>query len=79
MTTIMFLFEHGHVSPGRERIVLSEILIMSAFFILVTVSILVAFIFLGAFIWSVYTDQYSDKAGSAMRMLFDDDTQNIKK
>lgn len=47
---------------------------MSAFFILVTISILVAGIFLGAFVWSVYHDQYSDIKGSAMRILFDDDS-----
>ena len=51
---------------------------MSAFFILVFVSILVAASFLGAFIWSVYTDQYADKEGAAMRILFDDDTQTKK-
>lgn len=49
---------------------------MSALLILVIVSILVATGFLGAFIWSVYTDQYSDKEGSAMRILFDDDTKD---
>lgn len=48
---------------------------MSAFFVLVTISILVAGSFLGAFIWSVYTDQYADRDGAAMRMLFDDDSQ----
>jgi cbb3-type cytochrome oxidase maturation protein len=47
---------------------------MSAFFILITVSILVAAAFLGAFIWSVYTDQYIDKEGAAMRILLDDET-----
>lgn len=47
---------------------------MSAFFVLVTVSIVVASIFLGAFIWSVHHDQYSDIKGSSMRILFDDDS-----
>ncbi|WP_345082623.1 cbb3-type cytochrome oxidase assembly protein CcoS [Nemorincola caseinilytica] len=47
---------------------------MSAFFILVSVSILVAATFLGAFIWSVHNDQYSDIKGSSMRILFDDDS-----
>ncbi len=46
---------------------------MSAFIVLVLVSLLVAASFLGAFIWSVYTDQYNDREGAAMRMLFDDD------
>jgi len=46
--------------------------------VLVLVSLLVAGSFLGAFIWSVYTDQYSDREGSAMRMLFDDDLTKNK-
>lgn len=52
---------------------------MSAFFILVIASIIVAALFLGAFIWSVNTDQYIDKEGSAMRILFDDDTHTNNK
>lgn len=51
---------------------------MSAFFVLVGVSILVAGGFLGAFLWSVKNDQYEDKEGAAMRMLFDDEIQKTK-
>ena len=51
---------------------------MSAFFVLVGVSILVAGGFLGAFLWSVKTDQYEDRDGAAMRMLFDDEIQKTK-
>ena len=51
---------------------------MSALFVLVFVSLLVAGAFLGAFIWSVSTDQYSDREGAAMRMLFDDDYKKAK-
>jgi cbb3-type cytochrome oxidase maturation protein len=51
---------------------------MSALFVLVIISILVAGIFLAAFIWNVYTDQYADRDGAAMRMLFDDDFQKSK-
>jgi cbb3-type cytochrome oxidase maturation protein len=46
---------------------------MSALYLLVTVSIAVAGFFLGAFIWSVKSDQYEDKKGAAMRMLYDDE------
>ena len=46
---------------------------MSALFLLVGVSIGVAGFFLGAFIWSVRSDQYEDKKGAAMRILFDED------
>lgn len=48
---------------------------MSALFVLVSISILVAGAFLGAFIWSVKSDQYEDKDGAAMRMLYDNDVQ----
>ena len=47
---------------------------MSALFVLVAVSIVVAVAFLAAFIWSVKTDQYDDRDGAAMRMLYEDDT-----
>jgi cbb3-type cytochrome oxidase maturation protein len=46
---------------------------MSAFFVLVVASLIVAGTFLGAFIWSVNTDQYDDRDGAAMRMLQDDE------
>jgi cbb3-type cytochrome oxidase maturation protein len=48
---------------------------MSALFVLVSISILIAGSFLGAFIWCVSTDQYEDRHGAAMRMLYDDDIQ----
>ena len=48
---------------------------MSALFLLVIVSIVVAATFLAAFIWSVNTDQYEDKEGAARRILYDDDIQ----
>ena len=47
---------------------------MSALFVLVIISILVAAIFLIAFIWSVRNDQFNDQQGAAMRMLYDNDT-----
>ncbi len=48
---------------------------MSALFLLVSISIAVAGFFLAAFIWSVKTDQYEDKKGSSLRMLYDDEFQ----
>jgi len=45
---------------------------MSALFLLVIASILVAAAFLIAFIWSVKTNQYEDEKGAAMRILYDD-------
>ena len=46
---------------------------MSALFVLVIASIIVAAIFLVAFIWSVKSNQLEDQKGSAMRMLYDND------
>jgi cbb3-type cytochrome oxidase maturation protein len=48
---------------------------MSALYLLVAVSIAVAGFFLAAFIWSVRNDQYEDKKGASMRMLYDDELQ----
>ncbi|MEI8279209.1 MAG: cbb3-type cytochrome oxidase assembly protein CcoS [Bacteroidota bacterium] len=48
---------------------------MSALFVLVMISLGIAALFLGAFIWSVRSNQYEDQKGSAMRMLYDDEVQ----
>ncbi|MBS1513359.1 MAG: cbb3-type cytochrome oxidase assembly protein CcoS [Bacteroidetes bacterium] len=45
---------------------------MSALFILIGISILVAGSFLAAFLWSVKTGQYDDDYTPSIRMLFDD-------
>lgn len=53
---------------------------MSAIFILVVASILVAAGFLFAFIWSVKSGQYDDDYTPSIRILFDNtsDTQKEK-
>lgn len=50
---------------------------MSALYLLVLASIIVAAFFLIAFIWSVRSNQYEDKQGAAMRMLQDDEIKSI--
>ena len=45
---------------------------MSALFILIGVSIVVAVSFLAAFLWSVKNGQYDDDYTPSVRMLFDD-------
>lgn len=45
---------------------------MSALFILIGISILVAGSFLAAFLWSVKSGQYDDDYTPSIRMLFDD-------
>ncbi|MBS1773173.1 MAG: cbb3-type cytochrome oxidase assembly protein CcoS [Bacteroidetes bacterium] len=44
---------------------------MSALYIMIAASLLVAGFFLLAFVWSVNSDQFDDKEGAAMRMLYD--------
>ena len=46
---------------------------MSVIYILITVSIFVAVLFLGAFIKAVKSGQYDDDYTPSVRMLFDDE------
>jgi cbb3-type cytochrome oxidase maturation protein len=47
---------------------------VSALFVLIAISIIVAGSFLTAFLWSVSNGQYDDDYTPSVRMLFDDDT-----
>ena len=46
---------------------------MSAIFLLIGISILVATFFLTAFLWSVKNGQYEDDYTPSVRILFDDE------
>ena len=46
---------------------------MSAIFVMIIASLSIALAFLGAFIWSVRTNQFEDQQGAAMRMLQDEE------
>ncbi len=48
---------------------------MSVIILLLLVSISVAAVFLGAFIWSVKDRQYEDEYSPPIRMLFDDEVK----
>lgn len=50
---------------------------MSVLYVLVLASVAVAAIFLGAFIWSVRSNQFEDNQGASMRILQDNET-NLK-
>ena len=50
---------------------------MSVIFILVGFSLLVALFFLGSFIWAIKTGQYEDDYTPSIRMLFDDEPNQI--
>lgn len=52
---------------------------MSVIFVLVIVGILVASVFLIAFIWAVKSGQYDDSYTPSVRILFDDTVSSEKK
>ncbi len=52
---------------------------MSAFFIMIGASLLLAIGFLIAFIWSVKTNQYEDDYTPSVRILFDNTTKQETK
>lgn len=55
---------------------------MSVIFLLILISLAVALVFLGAFIWAVKSNQYEDDYTPSVRMLFEDekkDTSNQQK
>ena len=47
---------------------------MNIFYLLIGVSLCVALIFLGAFIWAVRNGQFDDNETPSMRVLFDDES-----
>ncbi|RYE17833.1 MAG: cbb3-type cytochrome oxidase assembly protein CcoS [Sphingobacteriales bacterium] len=51
---------------------------MSALFILIGISLMVAASFLAAFIWSVGNGQYDDDYTPSIRMLFDNESRAAK-
>lgn len=51
---------------------------MSAIYVLISVSFLVAIAFLGAFIWSIKSGQYDDDYSPSVRMLKDDHQKQSK-
>ncbi len=51
---------------------------MSVILILILASLVVALLFLGAFIWAVRAGQYEDTCTPSMRMLADDATPPIQ-
>ena len=46
---------------------------MSIIFLLIGISLLVALVFLGAFLWSVRSGQYDDTYTPSVRMLFEEE------
>jgi cbb3-type cytochrome oxidase maturation protein len=51
---------------------------MSVIVLLIFISLTIALLFLGAFIWSMKTGQFDDTYGPSVRMLFDDKKKKPK-
>jgi len=54
-----------------------KLFLLSVLFILIGISIIVAGSFLAAFLWSVQTGQYDDDYTPSVRILFEDDQDEI--
>ena len=52
---------------------------MTIIYLLIGISVTVAALFLGAFMWAVRSGQYEDDYTPSVRMLFDDDTSPKQK
>ena len=48
---------------------------MTIIFLLIGVSLIVALLFLGAFLWAVRSGQYEDEYTPSVRMLFDEEEE----
>ncbi len=51
---------------------------MNIFYLLIGVSLFAALIFLGAFIWAVKNGQFDDNKTPSIRILFDDEPDNME-
>ncbi|MDO7850435.1 cbb3-type cytochrome oxidase assembly protein CcoS [Hymenobacter convexus] len=53
---------------------------MTIIFLLISISLVVALLFLGAFLWAVRSGQYEDTYTPAVRMLFEEtEDKNIQR
>lgn len=52
---------------------------MSVIFILIGISVTVASLFLGAFVWAVRSGQFDDSHTPSIRILFDEDKKTKTK
>lgn len=52
---------------------------MTIIVLLIAISLTIAVIFLGVFIWSLKSGQFDDTYTPSVRMLFDDTIKEIKK
>lgn len=82
MIYIIGILDNAHPLVLRVLLLLTTIkkpFPMSALFLLIGISIVVAGSFLTAFLWSVKSGQYDDDYTPSIRMLFDDDLKEQPK
>ena len=73
MTKIIFLYKEQHLTAALINAILcNQFIIMIITIFLLSVSLLVALIFLGAYLWSVKHGQFDDDFAPAHRIFFDD-------
>jgi cbb3-type cytochrome oxidase maturation protein len=67
-----------HRFPKRSiiNLLILNLITLSALFVLIGISIVVAGSFLAAFLWSVYKGQFEDDYTPSVRMLFDNETKS---
>ena len=52
---------------------------MEIIILLIAISLTIALLFLGAFVWNMKSGQYDDTYGPSVRMLFEDKKAQTKK
>ena len=75
LTKIIPAHARRHPLPRRLKRLLQPQKIpipVTAIFLVLAASLLVAGLFLGGFLWAARRDQFEDKRGSSIRMLYDD-------
>ena len=73
MTKVIPSFEGNHPRPDSKPLLLtiSKKVNMSAIFVLIGISLLVATGFLAAFLWAMRSGQYEDAYTPSVRMLYE--------
>lgn len=78
MTKVIFLIVSAHKKNNCFGFILCQTKsTMSVIFILISISLVVAVCFLGAFLWAIKTGQYDDNQTPAIRMLFEDKAKKV--
>lgn len=73
MTKIIPQAKQQHFTGGaQDAILYHQIILMTVILFLLSASLLVALVFLGAYLWSVRSGQFDDDYSPAHRIFFED-------